>query len=85
MTNETREQIKIDADAYVKRQGSHSQPDITHHDFTMGATHQHPIAHAQGKKEGRNEVIEEVKQAYLKWMENNDTTPFSRIIESFKK
>lgn len=58
MTDETREQIKTDAAKWFGddfKRGNRSAIDI----FKDGATHQHPIAFAQGLAEGRRQAIDD--------------------------
>lgn len=58
MTEETREQIKRDAHEYANDPNIPNKVDAVQ-DFQMGATHQHPIAYAEGVNDGRRQAIEE--------------------------
>ena len=61
MTDETREQIRIDAKNYELSVGNTSSR-YTDADFRAGATHQHPISFEQGRKEGIKDAIASVKK-----------------------
>lgn len=62
MTDATRDQIKRDADDWwVHFFGDDdSADDVYKAAWLDGATHQHPIAHAQGVKEGKKEMLNEL-------------------------
>jgi len=72
MTDETREKLK---DIVAKKPLQTAI--LTTPDYDRGFD--------QGKKECRNDVIDEIKQAYLKWVETGDPIPFSVRLEALKK
>lgn len=86
MTDETREQIKMDAESafQAKAEGNinywNAQPEDPEVIFwkeiwSEGATHQHPIAYSQGLAEGRRQAVEEIEEVGINWVKRSERMP----------
>lgn len=67
MTDETMEQIKRDAEQFVKGLCGidRAAKGWIREAHGVGATHQHPIAYSQGLAEGRRQAVEEAVRLAL--------------------
>jgi hypothetical protein len=76
MTDETREQIKRDAENYTATppQFHSSIKAIERSAFINGCEHQHPISFSAGEKAGWNEAVDAALETLRAWI---GTSPFS--------